>query len=427
MADPIVPAPGPAPAAPHEPFGGRFLVRLIGPGGAIGLIGLGLLLAAIVYTCYLVVETRPVGGCVIRPQRDWAPPPKGDEDKFRIVDVAPVAFQFRKQVCVVVENAVPRAEFAKLSDDVKTAERAVAQVPKGAPPSPDAVAKLEQARSALAAFQKGAVYKLYINGQPSTLTAHVEATPEPQALAFTVQPEEDASSANASYWRNVLAGPSHGGRVPIEIGLAPESALAPTTTSSKITYVDPSAKTMIEKDIVFLLYTPIVMWMALAGMACVLIGLGGLAHRTPLLREGKSNLTAYSLSRVQMAFWLVLTTTGFLYVWLVTGEYMNVFPAALFVLIGISGVTAGAAQLMDGPSDTAPVSRGFLHDIAGDWVNGQPQLHRIQIIAWTVILGLIFCWNIIAKLQLTSFDTNLLILAGVANGVYITMKPREND
>src|SRR3569623_1978008 len=163
------------------------------------------------------------------------------------------------------------------------------------------------------------------------------------------------------------------------------------------------------------------MWTALVGMACVRIGLAALAHRTPLLREGRTNLTAYSLSRVQMAFWLVLTTTGFLYVWLVTGEFMNVFPAALFVLIGISGATARAAQLMEGAAVTAPPSRGFLHDIAGDWIGGQPQLHRMQIIAWTVILGLIFCWNIVAKLQLPSFDTNLLILAGVANGVYITL------
>ena len=412
MADPIVPESAPAHSA--RPHGSRPLIDVIGPRGAIGLVGIGLLLAAIVYTFYLTYYNRAAHRCEVGPKTEWAKAPPGDEDKFRIVQVSPVAFQFRKQVCVVVVNAVPVAEFKKLSDDVTNAERVVAKVPPGAPPSPAAVAQLEQARAALAALQKGAVYKLYINGQPSTLTAHVEGTPAAQPLPFTVQPEEDASSANASYWRNILSGPARRGKVPIEIGLAPESALAPTTTTATM------------KDIVFLLYSPIVMWTALAGMACVMIGLAGLAHRTPLLREGRTSLTAYSLSRVQMAFWLVLTTTGFLYVWLVTGEYMNVFPAALFVLIGISGATAGAAQLMEGSSDTAPPSRGFLHDIAGDWIGGQPQLHRIQIIAWTVILGLIFCWNIVAKLQLTSFDTNLLILAGVANGVYITMKPREN-
>jgi hypothetical protein len=417
MVDPIAPDPAPQTPTSHvqaRPLGSRLIVDLIGPGGAIGLVGLTLLLAAIVYTCYLTYYNRAAHACEVGEKSQWAQPQPGDEDKFRIVQVSPVAFQFRKQVCVVVVNAVPAAEFKKLSDDVANAERVVAKVPPGAPPSPDAVKQLEQARAALAALQKGAVYKLYINGQPSMLTAHVEGTPNPQPLPFTVQPEEDASSANASYWRNILSGPSRRGNVPIEIGLAPESALAPTTTTATM------------KDIVFRLYSPIVMWTALVGMACVLIGLGGLAHRTPLLREGRTNLTTYSLSRVQMAFWLVLTTTGFLYVWLVTGEYMNVFPAALFVLIGISGATAGAAQLMEGSSDTAPPSRGFLHDIAGDWIGGQPQLHRIQIIAWTVILGLIFCWNIVVKLQLTSFDTNLLILAGVANGVYITMKPREN-
>jgi len=53
------------------------------------------------------------------------------------------------------------------------------------------------------------------------------------------------------------------------------------------------------------------------------------------------------------------------------------------------------------------------------------QLQRIQIIAWTVILALIFFWNVLSKLTLTSFDANLLVLTGIANGVYVSLKPQE--
>ncbi|MDB5671806.1 MAG: hypothetical protein JWO25_2765 [Alphaproteobacteria bacterium] len=434
---------------------GSLLVR----SKAMGGVGMLLLLIAVGLTGYFAFVSRNDQSCVVTPA-DRAFPPPSNPQRPRILRVDPVEFQFHKKVCVIVDTAVSPVTFEKLQQELKAAEAAAtvaapaaaaaatraeamqsAAAPNGSRaggatpstgPSADATkaalaatqaaqARLKAAQQALDSFSKGEEYKLYINGQPSKLSASVEARPDPQPLTFAVQPEEDASSVNASYWRTILVGPSRRGRVPIEIGLGPDDSAAPTATAP---VTDRAAGAT--KPVFFVLYTPLVMWVALAGMAFALLGIAGLARDTPLLREGRTNDRAFSLSRTQMGFWLVLTASGFLYVWLVTGEYKNVFPAALFVLIGISGATAVAAQFTEDDPDEAPASNGFFRDISGDWQGGALQLHRMQIIAWTVILGLIFLWNIAAKLELTSFDTNLLILAGLANGVYVTMKPSES-
>lgn len=394
----------------------KLWARCAAPSGVIGLLGLLLLFAAFGVTTVHAFLGRVATPCTIGTP-DWASAPAKDADRFRIVRVDPDEWQFSKRVCVVVENVVSAAQLQKLRQAVTDAETAVTKSP--IPERAAARAEYVSAQSALTSFTKGFEYRLYVNGQPSTLTAHAAAKAEAQPLSFTVKPDDDAASVSGTFWRDILAQPSNQGRVPIEIGLAPAEAAAPADSTSKIATKDGK-----DRPITFLLYEPLVMGLALAGIACVTIGLVGLSYQTPLLRAGDTNMTAYSLSRVQIAFWLILSTAGFVYVWMVTGQYLNVFPPALFVLIGISGATAGAAQLVD-TKKTAPLSENFLHDIAGDWKGGQVQLPRLQIIAWTIILGLIFCWNVVANLKLVSFDTNLLLLAGVANGVYLTMKTQE--
>jgi hypothetical protein len=40
-----------------------------------------------------------------------------------------------------------------------------------------------------------------------------------------------------------------------------------------------------------------------------------------------------------MAVWLVLTTAGFIFLWLTLGFYVNVITPAILVLLGINTVT----------------------------------------------------------------------------------------
>jgi hypothetical protein len=142
----------------------------------------------------------------------------------------------------------------------------------------------------------------------------------------------------------------------------------------------------------------------------------------------------FSLGRTQMALWLGLTTASFIFLWLTLGFYVNVITASILVLLGINGATGLAAVVIDQPpsgaspqtqtpSNARTQSKSFLADLTNDG-NG-PQLHRIQVMIWTCILAVIFVWNVVWNFVFVNFDTNLLLLMGIANGMYLGFKPRE--
>ena len=93
-------------------------------------------------------------------------------------------------------------------------------------------------------------------------------------------------------------------------------------------------------------------------------------------------------------------------------------------LIGISAAT-GVAAVMVNPNAVPEPSNGFWTDIIGGEDQGAT-LHRIQLIAWTILLGGIFAWTVLWTFALPDFDTNLLLLAGIAGGTYLGFKAKES-
>jgi hypothetical protein len=165
-------------------------------------------------------------------------------------------------------------------------------------------------------------------------------------------------------------------------------------------------------------------WLAAIGLLLTIAGLAGIARTTALLRDGRSRYSQYSLARVQMAWWLALTIGGFLYIWLVSGQDLDVIGSATFALLGIAGATAGAARAVEQPrTGTEPLTRGFFADISG---SERVELHRLQLIAWTLVLGGIYAWSVLVNFRMPDFDGNLLALAGVVNGVYVGLKTQES-
>jgi hypothetical protein len=224
-------------------------------------------------------------------------------------------------------------------------------------------------------------------------------------------------------------------------------------------------------------YTAYIVGLLLLLLAAMLI----LSFRTDLLRDGtnpppRPARLPYNLGKVQMAFWFYLAITAYLYVWLVTGEY-NSLTNSVLALIGISAGTGLAAVFLDkqkaeevlrqqsrletqetaltarindlttappapgsqldqelqqkknslievqaqlahaAPPLPASVSSGFLHDIlsSGEGVG----FHRFQMMAWTLILGIIFVSSVYRDLTMPDFDTSLLGLMGLSSGTYI--------
>ena len=169
--------------------------------------------------------------------------------------------------------------------------------------------------------------------------------------------------------------------------------------------------------------------------AAIVAGLIGavlwLGSKTDALRDttahdpGAGQRRPFSLGRCQMAFWSVLVTAAFVMIWLVTGDYNAIVSSQSLALLGISGTTAIAAASIDvaktsaGQPPGAP-HRSFWADLLQDSTGWA--FHRLQVLAWTLILGAISLWSAYATLSLPNFDDNLLVLMGLSSGLYLGFK-----
>jgi hypothetical protein len=385
----------------------------------------------------------------------------GPADQIRILDIGAAELSLRGNVCLLVDNVVSderlrekqaMATAAKLEFDQAEQAFAAFQVPVAAPPPtrfysrrfrryvtvPGATpapregreaakarrdvakARLATVNADLASFTAPRKLALFLDGERSPAEPRtVLGQSRPQTVSFSLMPDARASAEASGYWRDLLGRRSEGGLVPVTVGVAEEGAMLPAATLR----ATPTRNGGTSKPLGFRVYHPPILWLGGIGLALLMIGLIGLARTTALLRDGHSRYTSYSLARVQMAWWFGLTIAGFVYIWLVTGQYLDVMGSATFVLLGISGATAGAARMVSAPRPGADqMSRGFFADIAG---GDRIELHRLQMIAWTIVLGAIYIYNILANFTLTQFDANLLALAGVVNGVYVGLKTQE--
>lgn len=76
-------------------------------------------------------------------------------------------------------------------------------------------------------------------------------------------------------------------------------------------------------------------------------------------------------------------------------------------------------------SKSSPVSTSFLLDILGD--RGGVSFHRFQMLAWTIVLGLIFVYEVWKRLAMPEFSATLLSLMGISAGTYLGFKVPERD
>jgi len=155
----------------------------------------------------------------------------------------------------------------------------------------------------------------------------------------------------------------------------------------------------------------------------------------------------YSLSRFQMAFWFYLVIAGYVFAWMVTGE-LDTITDSVLALIGIGAGTALGAAVIDAapagtataistttegatqttaavtvpvPSSPPPASKGFLTDVLSD-ADGGISIHRFQMFAWTLILGVIFVSSVYKELAMPEFSVTLLGLMGISSGTYLGFK-----
>lgn len=181
----------------------------------------------------------------------------------------------------------------------------------------------------------------------------------------------------------------------------------------------------------------------------------------------------YSLGKSQMAFWGLLVVLTFAGIFSMTFT-MERIPPQVLILIGISGATGLSAiaigenkksnavtelqseldklkqeqqtlekqkasvgatfppvsevrlgeikARMDELSRAAPstASGGFWQDICDDG-NGM-SFHRLQVVIWTIVLGVIFVHSVTRAISMPEFSQTLLALLGISNGTYLGFK-----
>lgn len=129
----------------------------------------------------------------------------------------------------------------------------------------------------------------------------------------------------------------------------------------------------------------------------------------------------YSLARTQVAVWVVLVLGGYLYLCFTLGHFKGLITDSILVLLGINGLAAIASiGIVGDGSMKKHASRSFFQDILGD--ESEPSIHRLQALAWTLVLAGIFVWNVIADFRFVDFDTKLLILLGISQSMYVGLK-----
>jgi hypothetical protein len=334
-----------------------------------------------------------------------------------------------RAVCIAVRGEryfkAERAEIDAAILAVAAAEKEVGQAETQK--LPEARTKLETARKALATAEAALVTKsaakpvhLFIDEvrTPSSMDVYTSDSKDVKDnkdgwtwKTLNIRAPDDAGAAEGKLWRQILSGTPYEGSRDVTLAFGDKEGTLPRTDA-----------VIVEKVKLRVYHLPLLISGAL-GLALMAAGLIGLGWDTGLLRDtpppAPTAPVPFSLARVQFAWWLFLVIGGYLYVWLVTGQYIGVVTAGVLALMGISGASGLAAQVIDPTPNTNP-SQGFLRDIMSE--NGTFVLQRVQMAAWTLILGAIFLWTTLTSFSFPNFDANLLVLAGIVNGVYLGFK-----
>ncbi|MEA2539941.1 MAG: hypothetical protein QOH35_1307 [Acidobacteriaceae bacterium] len=223
-------------------------------------------------------------------------------------------------------------------------------------------------------------------------------------------------------------------------------------------------------------------WVALILLLALLFFFIVLARKSDILRDSPSVngvKQSYSLARCQMAWWFFLVAASYCYLWTVLRNRESLTQGVL-ILTGVSAGTGLAAAVIDAnkrqqrdqlaqekvqltagltalpaainaapPGSTAatqlaaeqqqksarlievnsglaalpsPVGKsdGFFLDILRDETG--ISFHRFQMMAWTIILGLVFVSSVWRDFTMPDFSVTLLGLMGISSGTYVGFK-----
>lgn len=168
-----------------------------------------------------------------------------------------------------------------------------------------------------------------------------------------------------------------------------------------------------------------------------------LGARTTLLRDSDPKqpdyrMRAFSLAKSQQAFWTIVIIGSFIFVYFSQGVCVDVLNNTALLLLGIStGTTALTAVLPKKdpakPNEPPPpagqdhvppsLHENFLDDILSD--NEGINIHRLQMVIWTVVFGGIFIHQVVKLGKFPTFDDQAYVLMGISSVTYVWFKRTE--
>ncbi len=170
-----------------------------------------------------------------------------------------------------------------------------------------------------------------------------------------------------------------------------------------------------------------------------------LAFGSDLLRDIVANPDAmkgkppYSLSRTQLAVWITILSSFYIYAVLWDGHSPVDLNTTALTLMGISAATFVGGAVLDTSeiqqgivrSQDTPSSGNFLKDILSD--KDGISLQRFQNVVWTVVAIIIYFYKYNNPPMpnkppqfLPDLSSTLLALTGISSATYLTLKAREN-
>ena len=330
---------------------------------------------------------------------------------------------------------------------------------------------------------------LFINGRKVDKIAPLSGAPDKDR--GTLQYRLERNTSNDRIWADILGAPILFDEdffivgVKVSVGLENEFALKTSSNEVNFNFIRIHRGWFYACGILIALYLAMVFYLARnrgllrdRSINLSTIGLDNIYYKT-----------TYSLARFQMAFWFTLTLISFFFIWLITDAY-DIITTTILTLIGISAGTSLSAAVIDdsknsellnktldmqnekirlesevadlklqtssSPSpinlldlsglmkikssrivEITPVinkniatltpqkSNGFFNDVLKD-VNGV-SFHRLQMLVWTFVLGLIFMYSVWKRLSMPEFSATLLALQGITAGTYLGFKIPEKQ
>lgn len=165
-------------------------------------------------------------------------------------------------------------------------------------------------------------------------------------------------------------------------------------------------------------------WLVLLGLAWVYI----IKRNISLFvceRSSEPSQKPFSLSRCQMLWWLFWMMFSYIFIYMATGATDTLNETALGLLGIGSGTTIGAV-LLDNNSISDGKTQGFWKDLLSSKKQEGPNISRLQLILWTMVLTVIFGVSVYGRLAIPQLSPTLLALQAIASGTYLGSKVSEN-